>query len=152
VGDPPAPKNPRVNEQAMGTTKRCPICAEMVQADALVCRYCSYDFRTGKTPGSGLANVNGVGVASLVVAILSFIALPLAPLSLAGGIVALVLGYRSRKQVDRSQGREGGRGLAVAGIVLGWIVVLAAVLILVLLVGVLVMVPFEQGSESLVPE
>jgi Domain of unknown function (DUF4190) len=87
-----------------------------------------------------------------VVAILSFLALPLAPLSLAGGIVALVLGYRSRKQVDRSQGREGGRGLAVAGIVLGWIVVLAAVLILVLLVGVLVMVPFEQGSESLVPE
>jgi hypothetical protein len=61
-------------------------------------------------PGSALANVNGLAVASLVVSIVSFIALPLAPVSLAGGIVALVLGYRSKKQVDRS-GAPGRRNL-----------------------------------------
>jgi hypothetical protein len=136
-----------MNDQEIGTRKKCPACAEMVQADALVCRYCSHDFRTGRMPGAGLANVNGLGIASLVVAILSFMALPLAPLSLAGGIVALVLGYGSRKQVDGSGGREGGRGLAVADIVLGWIIVVAAVLLTVLFAGVLVVVPFQQGID-----
>jgi hypothetical protein len=97
---------------------------------------------------SALANVNGLAVASLVVSIVSFIALPLAPVSLAGGIVALVLGYRSKKQVDRSEGREGGQGLAVAGIVLGWIVVVAAVLIALLFVGALAVTAVQVGIDE----
>jgi hypothetical protein len=70
---------------------------------------------------------------------------------LAGGIVALVLGYRSRKQVDRPGANEGGRGLAVAGIVLGWIVVVAALLVTALLVGGLVLISVPQGFEESVP-
>jgi uncharacterized protein DUF4190 len=32
-----------------------------------------------------------------------------------------VLGYVARGQIDRSGGGQGGRGLATAGIVLGWV-------------------------------
>jgi hypothetical protein len=38
-----------------------------------------------------------------------------------GAILALVFGYSAKGQIDRAQGRESGRGMAVAGIVLGWI-------------------------------
>jgi hypothetical protein len=36
-------------------------------------------------------------------------------------VVAVALGYAARRQIDASGGTQGGRGMAVAGIVLGWI-------------------------------
>jgi hypothetical protein len=38
-----------------------------------------------------------------------------------GGILALVFGYISRRQIDESGGTQGGRGMAIAGIILGWV-------------------------------
>jgi hypothetical protein len=38
-----------------------------------------------------------------------------------GSILALIFGYSGKNQIDRSGGHETGRGMAVAGIVLGWI-------------------------------
>ena len=40
-----------------------------------------------------------------------------------GSVLALVLGYSAKTEIDRSRGAQGGRGLAVAGIVLGWVAV-----------------------------
>jgi hypothetical protein len=56
---------------------------------------------------------NGLAVASLVLGILC--------LNGIGSILALVFGYQAKGQIDRSGGREAGRGMAIAGIVLGWI-------------------------------
>jgi hypothetical protein len=64
----------------------------------------------------GPAVTNGLAEASLVLGILG---LTLAPL--VASIVGLVLGYVAKGQIDRSSGQQTGRGLAVAGIVLGWI-------------------------------
>jgi hypothetical protein len=36
-------------------------------------------------------------------------------------ILALVFGYVGKSQIDASGGRQTGRGMAVAGIVLGWV-------------------------------
>ena len=36
-------------------------------------------------------------------------------------VLALVFGYRARRQIENSAGRQTGSGLAVAGIILGWI-------------------------------
>jgi hypothetical protein len=36
-------------------------------------------------------------------------------------VLALVFGYVGRNQIDRAGGTEGGRGMAIAGIILGWI-------------------------------
>jgi Domain of unknown function (DUF4190) len=38
-----------------------------------------------------------------------------------GWILALVFGYIARSQIDASGGRQTGRGMAVAGIILGWV-------------------------------
>jgi hypothetical protein len=60
---------------------------------------------------------NGMSVASLVLGILGCIGL----VWIISPILALVFGYVSKSQIDRSGGRQGGRGLAIAGIVLGWV-------------------------------
>jgi len=36
-------------------------------------------------------------------------------------IPAIVLGHQAKKEIDRTGGRETGRGMAKAGIILGWI-------------------------------
>ena len=47
-----------------------------------------------------------------------------------GSIVALVLGYSAKAQIDRSGGMETGRGMAIAGIVLGWIGIAGLLLVI----------------------
>jgi hypothetical protein len=49
-----------------------------------------------------------------------------------GSLVAVITGHMATGQIDRSEGREGGRGLAVAGLVLGWIGIGPVALILAL--------------------
>jgi hypothetical protein len=58
---------------------------------------------------------NGLAVASLVLGIAQIF------ICIIGGILALVFGYIARRQIDESGGTQGGRGMAVAGIILGWI-------------------------------
>jgi hypothetical protein len=69
------------------------------------------------------ASTNGLAIASLVLGILW--------LYWIGSILALVFGYVATGQIDRSAGRQTGRGMAVAGIVLGWIGVATAVILVV---------------------
>lgn len=72
------------------------------------------------------SKTNGFAVASLVLGILWLWWL--------GSVLALVFGYVGKSQIDRSGGRETGRGMAIAGIVLGWIGVAVLILIVVLAV------------------
>jgi hypothetical protein len=48
-----------------------------------------------------------------------------------GSVLALIFGYMAKNQIDQSEGRETGRGMAIAGIVLGWIGVGTLVLFLI---------------------
>jgi hypothetical protein len=67
---------------------------------------------------------NGMAIASLVLGILW--------LYWIGSILALIFGYVAKSEIDRSGGRETGRGLAIAGIVLGWIGVAGGVIFIIL--------------------
>jgi hypothetical protein len=51
--------------------------------------------------------------------------------------LALVYGYKARNEIDASGGRLGGRGMATAGIVLGWIGIVLAVLTIIYIIVVI---------------
>jgi len=61
----------------------------------------------------GTPHTNGLSVASLVLGIVWLWGL--------GSLLALVFGYIAKRDIDRSNGTQSGRGMAIAGIVLGWI-------------------------------
>lgn len=62
-----------------------------------------------------------------------------------GSILALVFGYIAKEQTDRSGGRQTGRGMAVAGIVLGWVGVALLLAMTVLMVAGVSMMPWGDG-------
>ncbi len=59
---------------------------------------------------------NGLAIASMVLGIAGLVVL-----FVIGAILALIFGYIAKGQIDRSGGVQGGRGMAIAGIVMGWI-------------------------------
>lgn len=76
-------------------------------------------------PVAAVSQVNGLAIASVLLAVLWFAGL--------GAVLALVFGYRARRQIKNSAGTQAGSGLATAGIILGWIgiTILAAGIILI---------------------
>lgn len=66
---------------------------------------------------------NGFAIASLVLGIVWAMGV--------GSILALVFGYMAKSQIDQSADEETGRGMAIAGIVLGWVGVGFLVLMIV---------------------
>jgi len=68
---------------------------------------------------------NGFSIASLVLGIVW--------IYWVGSILALVFGYIAKSQIDRSDGAQGGRGMAIAGIVLGWIGIALLILFIVII-------------------
>ncbi len=72
-----------------------------------------------------LPGTNGLAIVSLVLGILWIYGL--------GSILALIFGLVGRNQIHRSGGRQRGLGFAIAGIVLGTVGIIAAVLLTVLL-------------------
>jgi hypothetical protein len=66
---------------------------------------------------------NGFAIASMVLGILWIYWI--------GSILALVFGYIAKNQIDNSRGSQSGRGMAIAGIVLGWVGIAAIVLVVI---------------------
>lgn len=53
-----------------------------------------------------------------------------------GSILALVFGYIAKSQIEQSGGREQGMGMAITGIVLGWVGVgILAIFVVFILFG-----------------
>ncbi len=67
------------------------------------------------TPGAQPTTTNGFAVASLVLGIAVLCT------GIIGGILAVIFGNLALSRIAESAGRQRGRGLAIAGIVLGWI-------------------------------
>jgi hypothetical protein len=68
-----------------------------------------------------------MAIASLVMGIAGWTLLPVL-----GSILAIVFGYAARNEIRRRPGELGGEGLAVTGLVLGWLMVGISVIALCL--------------------
>lgn len=64
-------------------------------------------------------------VISLVAGVLGWSLMPFL-----GSIAAIVFGHMARAEIRRSQGQLDGDGLAIAGLVLGWVSVILGILVL----------------------
>jgi hypothetical protein len=83
----------------------------------------------GPLPGvTAPRTTNGLAIASMVLGIVWVYWI--------GSILALVFGYIAKGQINASDGRQGGKGMAIAGIVLGWVGIgCLALMIIALVVG-----------------
>jgi hypothetical protein len=75
-------------------------------------------------PYQPLPETNGMAIASLVAGFLW--------LGWLGSFMAVVFGHVALSQIDQSQGRQGGRGMAIAGLALGYFGVATLALIILL--------------------
>jgi Protein of unknown function (DUF3105)/Domain of unknown function (DUF4190) len=86
---------------------------------------------------------NGMAVTSLISGILG-----LTICAGVGSIAALIFGYVGRGQIKRSQGMEGGSGMALAGIIMGWIgVAIAALLTALVIAGSVTLFTWSQSDS-----
>jgi len=97
----------------------CPYCAKTIEDHARVCPFCNTSLASPaaappfpSTTPPGRQETSGKAVASLICGILFFF--------LPSAIVAVIMGHLSLSDIRRSAGRLGGRGLAIAGLVLGY--------------------------------
>ena len=66
---------------------------------------------------------SALAITSLVSGLLGWTFLPLV-----GSLVAIITGHMARAEIQRSNGQVDGDGLAIAGLVLGWLVIAISVL------------------------
>ena len=92
-----------------------------------------YQTPDGRWAQSG-PTTSGKATAALVLGILGFVLCPFIC-----SVLALVYGYQARNEIDGSGGRISGRGLATAGIILGWVgIVIWGLLIALGVIGAIV--------------
>ena len=100
--------------------KPCPYCAGTIEDHAQVCPVCNMNLVTPasalgvhSTTPPGNPETSGKAIASLTCGILFFF--------LPSAIVSVIMGHLSLSDIRQSAGRLGGRGMAIAGLVLGYV-------------------------------
>ena len=77
-------------------------------------------------PAAAPRSTNGLAIAAMVLGIVWVYWI--------GSILALIFGYVARGQIRNANGSQGGNGMAIAGIVLGWVGIGTLALMVILMV------------------
>ena len=125
-GEQPPPASPTQGPPAGGGASpmmKCPYCAEQIPSDATTCPLC----RSGLGAGPAIASpvpaypppipvaTSGMAIASLVLGILGLAGI--------GSVLAVIFGHVALSKIRRSGGRLKGAGMALAGLILGYVVI-----------------------------
>jgi type II secretory pathway pseudopilin PulG len=110
----------------------CRYCGGAVAVGAYFCRACGKDLTAAATPPvpdpgpavTGPAITDGKAIASLICGLLFFF--------FPAAIVAIILGHISLSQIRKSAGRLRGEGLAIGGLVLGYLGIVFIPVILII--------------------
>jgi len=92
-------------------------------------------------PSAFVPQTSTMAIVSLVMGILSWFLLPVI-----GGILAIITGYISRKEIKNTPGQFTGDGMAIAGMVLGITNIVFVVLFGICWLGMMVFVMRGVGS------
>jgi hypothetical protein len=90
----------------------CPTCGAHNPAGVTSCQACGETLLM--TP-VGPPPTNNLAIFSLVASVVGWVAIPLL-----GHIAGIVLGHMARQEIVRSGGAQGGDGLALAGLIVGY--------------------------------
>jgi len=122
-----------------GTTY-CPTCGQQAAlVNAGAAGFPPQTF-TGVPRTAVAQKTSGMAIASLVLGVLWIYWL--------GSILALILGYLAKKEIRNSNDQLDGKGLATAGIVLGWV----GISTMVLLIGIVIIAALvDKGQHKQAP-
>lgn len=112
--------------------KFCGQCGSAMALSAAACPHCGTQqtaeafsaARAAAQPAPAASKSNGLAIASLVLGILW--------LGWLGSVLAVIFGHVAHKQISDAEGRQSGKGMATAGLVLGYIGIATLVILFAL--------------------
>ena len=139
----------------------CPNCNTIVDENDNICINCGSSLRPINNPGEinnqptasapsapSIPKNNGMAIASMV---LGIVAIPLICCRLVGivpAILAIVFGFLSKKKIAESNGLEIGKGMSLAGIILGFVTVgICAIIIVISIIGMFGLTALSENPE-----